>query len=82
MIVLETWQDVPLAPPDRYSFYSSVRTTYLTWNRIYSIYGLTAAHKVDTFPQKINLGVGAYRDDNNKPWVLPVVRKVCNVPRL
>ncbi|KAL4708852.1 hypothetical protein ACJJTC_018298 [Scirpophaga incertulas] len=30
----------------------------------------------DTFPKKINLGVGAYRDENGKPWVLPVVRKM------
>ena len=22
-------------------------------------------------------GIGAYRDDNAKPWVLPVVKKVC-----
>jgi len=40
-----------------------------------SIFKLTAAYKTDTFPQKINLGVGAYRDDDSKPWVLPVVRK-------
>ena len=25
---------------------------------------------------KVNLSVGAYRDDSGKPWVLPVVRKV------
>jgi aspartate aminotransferase, cytoplasmic len=24
----------------------------------------------------VNLGVGAYRDNDNKPWVLPVVKKV------
>lgn len=41
-----------------------------------SIFKLTAAYKVDSYPQKINLGVGAYRDDDNKPWVLPVVKKV------
>lgn len=52
----ETWQEVPLAPPD-------------------SIFKLTAAYKADTFPQKVNLGVGAYRDNDNKPWVLPVVKK-------
>ncbi|KAI0035714.1 aspartate aminotransferase [Vararia minispora EC-137] len=40
-----------------------------------SIFQLTAAYKADTFPQKINLGVGAYRDDDGKPWVLPVVKK-------
>lgn len=42
-----------------------------------SIFKLTAAYKVDPFPKKVNLGVGAYRDDDNKPWVLPVVKKVC-----
>ncbi|KAF5391394.1 hypothetical protein D9757_001993 [Collybiopsis confluens] len=40
-----------------------------------SIFKLTAAYKADAFENKVNLGVGAYRDDNNKPWVLPVVRK-------
>ncbi|TDL27377.1 aspartate aminotransferase [Rickenella mellea] len=40
-----------------------------------SIFKLSAAYKADDYPQKVNLGVGAYRDDNNKPWVLPVVKK-------
>ncbi|KAG8840044.1 Aspartate aminotransferase, cytoplasmic [Serendipita sp. 411] len=56
----ETWQNVPLAPPD-------------------SIFKLTTAYKADAFPQKVNLGVGAYRDDQNKPWVLPVVKKATNI---
>ena len=42
----------------------------------YSIFQLTAGYKADTYPQKVNLGVGAYRDDDGKPWVLPVVQKV------
>ncbi|KAI9332823.1 pyridoxal phosphate-dependent transferase [Obelidium mucronatum] len=29
----------------------------------------------DPFPDKINLSVGAYRDNAGKPWVLPVVQK-------
>ncbi|KAH9277717.1 Aspartate aminotransferase, mitochondrial [Echinococcus granulosus] len=33
------------------------------------------AFKRDTNPSKVNLGVGAYRDDNSKPWVLPSVRE-------
>lgn len=41
-----------------------------------SIFKLTAGFKADAFPQKVNLGVGAYRDDDSKPWVLPVVKKV------
>ncbi|KAL7276742.1 Golgi Transport [Rhizina undulata] len=39
------------------------------------LFGLMAAYKLDTFEKKVDLGVGAYRDDNAKPWVLPVVRK-------
>lgn len=38
---------------------------------------LTALHDLDTHAQKVNLSIGAYRDDNGQPWVLPVVRKVC-----
>ncbi|KAL0895363.1 hypothetical protein ABMA27_011496 [Loxostege sticticalis] len=30
----------------------------------------------DTYQNKINLSVGAYRDENAKPWVLPIVRKM------
>jgi aspartate aminotransferase len=44
-----------------------------------AVYKLTAAFKADTFPRRINLGVGAYRDDDGKPWVLPVVRKAAEV---
>jgi aspartate aminotransferase, mitochondrial len=36
--------------------------------------GLTDAFKADTHPQKINLGVGAYRTNDGKPIVLPSVR--------
>ncbi|XP_062546376.1 aspartate aminotransferase, mitochondrial [Armigeres subalbatus] len=39
------------------------------------ILGVTEAYKKDTNPKKINLGVGAYRDDSGKPFVLPSVRK-------
>lgn len=34
-----------------------------------------AAYKADTHPKKVNLGIGAYRTEEGKPWVLPVVRK-------
>lgn len=41
-----------------------------------AILGVTEAYKRDTNPNKINLGVGAYRDDDGKPYVLPCVLKV------
>ncbi|KAG8687083.1 Aspartate aminotransferase, cytoplasmic, partial [Ceratobasidium sp. 395] len=44
-----------------------------------AIFKLTAAYKADSYPQKVNLGVGAYRDDDNKPWVLPVVKKATEI---
>ena len=39
------------------------------------ILGVTDAFKRDKNPNKINLGVGAYRDDNGKPYVLECVKK-------
>ena len=40
------------------------------------ILGVTEAFKKDSNPKKMNLGVGAYRDDQGKPFVLSCVRKV------
>ncbi|PIC55331.1 hypothetical protein B9Z55_000651 [Caenorhabditis nigoni] len=37
------------------------------------ILGVTEAFKKDPNPNKINLGVGAYRDDQGKPFVLRAV---------
>ncbi|KAI1497888.1 aminotransferase [Biscogniauxia marginata] len=39
------------------------------------LFGLMRAYKADQDPNKVDLGIGAYRDDNAKPWVLPVVKK-------
>ncbi|KAK2817463.1 hypothetical protein Q5P01_025654 [Channa striata] len=41
-----------------------------------AVFKLTADFRVDDHPQKVNLGVGAYRTDDCQPWVLPVVKKV------
>ena len=38
------------------------------------ILGVTEAFKKDQNPKKMNLGVGAYRDDQGKPFVLPSVK--------
>ena len=40
------------------------------------LFGLMAAYRKDDFDKKVDLGIGAYRDDNAKPWVLPVVKQV------
>ena len=40
------------------------------------LFGLMAAYRKDSFDKKVDLGIGAYRDDNAKPWVLPVVKQV------
>jgi len=42
------------------------------------ILGVSEAFKRDSNPTKMNLGVGAYRDDQGKPFVLPSVRKAEN----
>lgn len=39
------------------------------------ILGLNTLFKNDKDPRKVNLGVGAYRDENGKPWILPSVRE-------
>jgi len=39
------------------------------------ILGIQEAFVADPNPNKVSLGVGAYRDDDGKPWILPSVRK-------
>eukprot|EP01111_Echinosteliopsis_oligospora_P002201 TRINITY_DN1321_c0_g1_i1.p1 TRINITY_DN1321_c0_g1~~TRINITY_DN1321_c0_g1_i1.p1 ORF type:complete len:414 (-),score=120.52 TRINITY_DN1321_c0_g1_i1:65-1306(-) len=39
------------------------------------ILGVSVAYKADTNPNKIDLGVGAYRTEEGKPYVLSCVRK-------
>lgn len=39
------------------------------------ILGVTEAFKEDKDPRKLNLGVGAYRDDKNQPVVIPSVQE-------
>lgn len=39
--------------------------------------GITEAFKADKHPLKVNLGVGAYRDEHGKPYVLDSVKQVC-----
>jgi hypothetical protein len=41
------------------------------------IFGLNQSFLEDKDPIKVNLGIGAYRDDNGKPYVLESVKQVC-----
>ena len=41
-----------------------------------AILNLSQAFKIDTNKDKVNLGVGAYRTEEGKPYVFEVVRKV------
>lgn len=50
-----------------------------TWSQVPkgppdAILGITEAFKADSFTEKINLGVGAYRDNKGKPYILPSVK--------
>ena len=40
-----------------------------------AIFELTARYLDDKHPKKVNLGQGAYRDEDGKPWILPSVQK-------
>jgi len=40
------------------------------------ILGTAIAYNNDKSSDKINLGIGAYRDDNGKPYIFKVVKKV------
>lgn len=50
------------------SFFASA--PYITKDAIFT---LTAQFKQDTSPVKVNLGQGAYRDNEALPWILPSV---------
>jgi len=38
------------------------------------VFQLTRDYQADTHPQKVSLGVGAYRTNEGKPWILPCVK--------
>ena len=44
-----------------------------------AIFGLVDAFNKDDNPNKVSLVVGAYRDNDGKPYVLPVVKKVSSL---
>jgi len=40
------------------------------------VFAVAKSFREDTADTKVNLSVGAYRDDDCQPWILPVVKKV------
>ncbi|KAJ0182069.1 hypothetical protein K1T71_002791 [Dendrolimus kikuchii] len=59
---------------------TAVRASSTWWSNVPMgppdvILGISEAYKRDTDSKKVNLGVGAYRDDDGKPFILPSVRK-------
>lgn len=72
---ISCWSAVPAGPPDPilgiyYPYYYP--KPIIKFPNV----GVTEAFKADKDPRKINLGVGAYRDENGKPYVLSSVKKV------
>lgn len=57
---------------------------FSTWSSLEAapadpILGLNEAFKKDANPKKVLLGVGAYRDDNGKPYTLGCVKKATEI---
>ena len=60
--------------------FSSQTANFSAWGGLTAapadpILGLNDAFKADTNPKKVLLGMGAYRDDAGKPYILPCVRR-------
>jgi len=56
-------------------------STWNAWKEIKegppdAVLGVAEAFNKDTDPRKINLSVGAYRDENGKPIVMASIKKV------
>ncbi|KAM0327976.1 hypothetical protein ACHAQA_005375 [Verticillium albo-atrum] len=54
---------------------SSSRFSSLQVSIIEGPFVVELAYRKDPSPLKVNLGVGAYRDDDGQPWPLPVVKE-------
>lgn len=74
-----------LQPPSRFGLHSTATPTSETTTPHYlsqipvgppdAILGIAEAFKASTSPKKVNVCVGAYRDSDGKPYVLPSVRE-------
>ena len=57
------------------------RIVFASWSHVEQapadpILGVAQAFKEDPAEKKVNLGIGAYRDEAGKPWVLECVKAV------
>ena len=75
----------PALPSSRKLAYVQLLTFWgaskYSWNHVEQapadpILGVAAAFKEDPSDKKVNLGIGAYRDEAGKPWVLGCVKEV------
>ncbi|GME83829.1 unnamed protein product [Ambrosiozyma monospora] len=57
----------------------SFSSKYITQLPPDPLFGLKARYVEDPRTDKIDLGIGAYRDNNGKPWILPSVRLAENL---
>jgi aspartate aminotransferase len=75
---VSTWSTVPAGPPDPIlGVYPLSQSSARPSRQILHLHlGVTEAFKADKDPRKINLGVGAYRDGDGRPYVLGSVKKV------
>ena len=69
------FNDVEGQPPDVRSSCSTSDLLHLTFFTMQAIIGITEAFRASTNINKLNLGVGAYRTEDLKPYVLDVVKK-------
>lgn len=77
---LSFWANIAQAPPDKILGKALFHLICIILHHVISSFfvGLTEAFKADKYDKKINLGVGAYRDDKGQPYVLPSVKAAEN----
>lgn len=68
------WSSMPLAPADKILGFKIVQNLKLILTFLYFTTGLNEKFKADQFPAKVNLGVGAYRDNFGRPYVLNSIK--------
>lgn len=68
----------------KYSFIACRSSNFSVWGKVEAappdpILGLNESFKKETNPKKVLLGMGAYRDDAGKPYILSCVKKATQI---